>query len=82
MSDGSIEKYKVRLVTKCFLQKPNIDYFDTFAHVTKIPSVILIVLPSIHKFFIHQIDVKTTFLNGDLEEEIYMLQSEECIILC
>ena len=52
-----------------------------FAHVTRIPSIrILIALTSIHKLFIHQMDVKTKFLNGDLEEEIYMLQTEGCII--
>ena len=74
MLDGSIEKYKARLIAKGFSQKQNVDYFDTFAHVTRIFSIcILIVLASIHKIFIHQMDVKTTFLNGDSEEEIYML---------
>ena len=81
MLDGSIEKYKARLVAKGFSQKQNVDYFDTFASVTRISSIhILIVLTSIHKLFIQQMDVKTTFLNGDLEEEIYMLQPEGCII--
>ena len=51
-------------------QKQNIDYFDTFAHVTRISSIrILIPLASIHKLFIHQMDVQTTFLNGDLVEK-------------
>ena len=40
---------------------------------------ILIALSSIHRLFIHQMDVKTTFLNGDLDEEIYVLQPEGCI---
>jgi len=40
----------------------------------------LIVLVAIHKLVIHQIDVKTTFLNGDLEEEIYMSQLEGCVV--
>ena len=78
--DGSIEKYKARLVAKDFSQKQNVDYFDTFASVTMISSIrILIALASIHRLFIHQMDVKTTFLNGDLEEEIYMLQPKGCI---
>ena len=66
LPDGSIEKYKARLVAKGFSQKQIIDYFDTFAPVTSISSIrILIALASIHKLFIYQIDVKTTFLNGD-----------------
>ena len=53
-----------------------------FAHVTRISSIsILIALAYILKLFIHRIYVKTEFLNGDLEEEIYMLQPELCIIL-
>ena len=60
--DGSIEKYKARLVAKGFSQKQNIDYFDKFAPVTRISSIhILIALASIHRLFIHQIDVKTVF---------------------
>ena len=79
--DGSIDKYKARLVAKEFSQKQNINYFDTFAPVTRISSIrILIALASIHKFFIHQMDVKIAFLNGDLKEEIYMVQPEGCVI--
>ena len=67
------KKYIARLVAKGFSKKKNVDYFDTFVLVTRIPSIhILIALASIHRIFIHQMDVKTTFLNGDLEEEIYM----------
>ena len=79
--DGSVEKYKVRLVAKGFTQKHNIDYFDTFAPVTRISSIrILIALASIYKLVIHQMDVKTALLNGDLEEEIYMVQPEGCVV--
>ena len=82
MLDDSIENYKVRLGAKGFSQKQNIDYIDTFTRVTRISSIrILIALTSIYKLFIHQMDVKTIFLNGDLEEEIYMLQPKRCIIL-
>ena len=59
---GSIEKYKARLVTKGISQNQNIDYFDTFAPITRISSIrILIALASIHKLFIHQMDVKIYF---------------------
>ena len=61
--NGSNEKYKARLVAKGFSQKQNIDYFDTFAYVTRISSIcILISLTYIQKLFIHQMDVKTIFL--------------------
>ena len=50
LSDGSIEKHKARLVAKGFSQKQNVDYVDTFAHVTRIYSIcILIALTSIHR---------------------------------
>ena len=75
-----LKKYKARLVAKGFLQKHKVDYFDTFAPISRISSIrILIVLASIHKLFFHQMDVKTALLNGDLEKEIYMLQPEGCI---
>ncbi|CAH9068398.1 unnamed protein product [Cuscuta epithymum] len=79
--DGSIDKYKARLVAKGFSQKQDVDYFDTFAPVTRISSIrTLIALASIHKLLIHQMDVKTAFLNGELEEEIYMMQPEGHVV--
>ena len=62
LSNGSIKNYKPRLVAKGFSQKQNVDYFDTLAPITRIYSIrILIALTSIHKLFIHQMDVKITF---------------------
>ena len=80
-SDGSIEKYKTHLVAKEFSQQQNIDYFDAFALVTRISSIrVLFALGSMHKLVVHQIDVKTTLLNRDLEEKIYMFQLEGCVV--
>ncbi|BBN67443.1 transposable element gene [Prunus dulcis] len=80
-SDGFIDKYKARLVAKGYKQQKNIDYFDTFAPVTKISSIrVLIALASIYNLVIHQMDVKTTFLNGELEEEIYMDKLEGYVV--
>ena len=72
-----MDKFKARLVTKGFKQKTDLDFFDTFSSVTRITSIrLLIAIAAIFDLKIHQMDVKTTFLNGDLEEEIYMDQPE------
>ncbi|GJX94368.1 zinc finger, CCHC-type containing protein [Tanacetum coccineum] len=73
--DGTIEKFKARLVIQGFKQKSGIDYFDTYAPVARISTIrLLIAIASIHNLIIHQNDLKTTFLNGELEEEVYMNQ--------
>ncbi|GKA62888.1 zinc finger, CCHC-type containing protein, partial [Tanacetum coccineum] len=75
--DGSIDKYKARLVIQGFRQKEGIDFFDTYAPVARISTIrLLLALAAIHDLVIHQMDVKTAFLNGDLDEEIYMKQPE------
>ncbi|GKB63731.1 putative reverse transcriptase domain-containing protein, partial [Tanacetum coccineum] len=67
--DGTIEKFKARLVIHGFKQKSGIDYFDTYAPVARISTIrLLIAMTSIHNLLIHQMDVKTAFLNGDLDE--------------
>ncbi|GJT97990.1 zinc finger, CCHC-type containing protein [Tanacetum coccineum] len=73
--DGTVEKFKAMLVIQGFKQKSGIDYFDTYAPVARISIIrLLIALASIHSLIIHQMDVKTAFLNGELEEEVYMNQ--------
>ena len=79
--DGTIDKYKARVVVKGYTQKKGLDYFDTYSPVTRITSIrILIALAAVHDLKINQMDVKTTFLNGELEEEIYMEQPEGFIV--
>ncbi|KAL6342281.1 hypothetical protein AAG906_007495 [Vitis piasezkii] len=71
-----------RLVAKGFKQREGIDYFDTYAPVARTTSIrILFALASIHNLFVHQMDVKTAFLNGDLNEEVYMEQPEGFVLL-
>nr|GEV46648.1 zinc finger, CCHC-type [Tanacetum cinerariifolium] len=68
--DGTIDKIKDRLVIQGFRQKEGIDYFNTYAPVAHIITTrLLLALAVIHNLVIHQMDVKTTFLNGDLDEE-------------
>ena len=79
--DGTIDKYKARLVVKGFRQKEGLDYFDTYSLVTRITSIrLLIALAAIYSLEIHQMDVKTAFLNGELEEEIYIEQPEGFVV--
>ncbi|GJW56011.1 zinc finger, CCHC-type containing protein [Tanacetum coccineum] len=79
--DGTIEKFKARLVIQGFKQKLRIDYFDTYAPVACISTIrMMIAMASIHNMIIHQMDVKTAFLNGDLDEEVYMNQTHGFIM--
>nr|GEV94808.1 zinc finger, CCHC-type [Tanacetum cinerariifolium] len=79
--DGTIEKFKARLVIQGFKQKSGIEYFYTYALVVRISTIrLLIAMGLIHNMIIHQMDVKTDFLNGDLDEEVYMNQPQGFII--
>ena len=72
-SDSEIQKYKARLVACGFTQIPGVDFTETFASVTKFTSIrILLALAAIHDYEIYQMDIKSAFLNGVLNKEIYM----------
>ena len=76
-----IEKYKARLVAKGFAQKYGIDYEETFAPVAKMPTVrIILALFGAQRWKVFQLDVKSAFLNGDLDVEIFMNQPEWFIV--
>ncbi|KAH9672921.1 retrovirus-related pol polyprotein from transposon RE1 [Citrus sinensis] len=76
-ADGFVSKYKAWLVAKGFHQTPGIDYFETFSPVVKQSTVrIILSLAVMKRWKIRQIDINNAFLNGELNEDVYMFQPE------
>ena len=74
---GEIEKYKARLVAQGYSLKQGEDYDETFAPVVRFESIrTIIALATQHDMCLHQMDVSSAFLNGELDEEIYLRQPE------
>jgi hypothetical protein len=79
--DGTIVKYKAGLVAKGYTQKVGKDFFDTYSPVATLTTIhVLLSLAASHGLLIHQMDVKTTFLNREMEEEIYMTQPDGFVV--
>ncbi|KAH9721431.1 retrovirus-related pol polyprotein from transposon RE1 [Citrus sinensis] len=76
-TDGSISKYKARLVAKGFHQTAGINYSETFSPVIKSSTVrVILSLAVIKEWKVRQIDVNNAFLNGELSEDVFMIQPE------
>ena len=76
-ADGSIERYKGRLVAKGFSQRPGLDYTEVFAPTARQASIRLILaLAAIEDLHLHSINISHAFINGKLEEEVYMEQPQ------
>jgi len=73
VADGSVENHNTRFVSRGFLQIQGIDYDETFAPVARCSSIrLMLALLAQMGWKIHQMDVKTAFLNGKIEEEVYI----------
>ena len=76
-ADGLIERYKARLVAQGFPQKQGLDYDETFSPVIRFETFRSLVATAIqHCLKLHQLDITAAFLNGHLEEEVFMKQPE------
>lgn len=79
--DGEIDRYKARLVAKGYKQKYGVDYEEVFAPVARLDTVrMLISLVAHHSWKIYPLDLKSAFLNGILEKEVYVEQPEGFIV--
>ena len=79
--DGITEKHKARFVVWGFSQKAGIDYEETFAPVARFTSVrTILALAVVKGWKVHQMDVKTAFLNGVIKEVVYIEQLESFVI--
>jgi len=74
--NGEVTKHKARLVARGFMQKAGMDYFEVYAPVIRLETVRLIVAIACGRNWpMHHLDVKSIFLNGPLDEEVYVTQT-------
>ncbi|GJZ65357.1 retrovirus-related pol polyprotein from transposon TNT 1-94, partial [Tanacetum coccineum] len=75
--DDQVERYRARLVVKGYAQKEGIDFNEIFSPVVRITTIrVVLAMCATYDLHLEQLDVKTAFLHGNLDEEIYMLQPE------
>ncbi|RVW83943.1 Retrovirus-related Pol polyprotein from transposon RE1 [Vitis vinifera] len=80
-SDGRVQRLKARLVAKGYSQQPGVDFHETFAPVARLDTIRTIIAVAAQKgWLLYQLDIKSAFLNGKLEEEIYVKQPQGFVV--
>lgn len=80
-ADGEVQRYKSRLVAKGYVQRQGVDYVDTYSPVARYETVrIILGLAAQNQWSVFQFDVKSAFLNGSLEEDVYVDQPEGFVV--
>ncbi|KAE9036216.1 hypothetical protein PR001_g8936 [Phytophthora rubi] len=75
LANGEVERYKARLVIKGFMQQYGVDYIEIYSPVVRLESLRnLLTLGAVWNYEIHQMDVTTAFLNGEIDVEVFMEQ--------
>ena len=76
-ADGTVERYKGRIVAKGYNQRPGFDFLETFASTMRLPTIrIVLALAAIEDLDLRSVDISHAFINGDIDAEIYMKQPE------
>jgi hypothetical protein len=76
-ADGSIERYKGRVVAKGYNQRPSFDYIEIFAPTVKMPTIrVVLAISALHDYHLHSIDISHAYLNGEMDCDVYMEQPE------
>jgi hypothetical protein len=79
-ADGNVTVYKAQLVAKCFRQIQGVGYDETFSPIAMLKSIqILLAIDAYFDYEIWQVDIKTAFLNGNIEEELCIVQPEDFV---
>jgi hypothetical protein len=79
--DGGVVKHKARLVAKGYVQKQGVDFEEVFAPVARLDTVrFILALAANLGWKVHHLDVKSAFLHGELEEEVYVTQPEGYVV--
>lgn len=78
-ANGIVQRYKVWFIAKGFTQTEGLDYMDNFSHAVKLTTIrVLMAISAVHNWLLFQLDVNTSFIHGNIIEEVY-IKSPPCL---